>query len=197
MGAWSGVSGPVVDRVAAAVRATPRVGFLPDWQQRNAPLDRALAIGYDATCSQPSTVVAMLELLDVMPGHRVLDVGSGSGWTTAILAHLVGPAGTVVGVDIVPELVEHAAERLRRAELTWATVVCAMPAALGAPGDGPFDRILLSADGGRVPEALVGQLVLGGRLVGPADGRMAIVDLSSEGPTISYGPGHYAFVPLR
>ena len=69
-------------------------------------------MGHGQTCSQPSTVADMLQLLDVRPGMRVLDVGSGTGWTTALLGHLVGPEGCVIGCEIVPELVEWGRENL-------------------------------------------------------------------------------------
>ena len=73
-----------------------------------AGVERPLPIGYGATNSQPWTVRFMLELLAVPAGGKLLDVGSGSGWTTALLAHLTGPEGSVLGVDIVPELVSTA-----------------------------------------------------------------------------------------
>ena len=95
----------MTDRISEALAAVPRRDFLPDAMRRLADEDRALDIGYGSTCSQPWTVAYMLRLLDPQPGDRVLDVGSGSGWTTALLAHLVGPTGSVTGVEIVPALV--------------------------------------------------------------------------------------------
>ena len=109
-----------------------------------------MAIGYGSTNSQPSTVRYMLELLDVGPGQRVLDVGSGSGWTTALLGELVGPSGTVIGVELVPELVEMARSNLAD-HRPWVRIELARDDALGWPEAAPFDRILVSADGGRVP----------------------------------------------
>ena len=88
-----------------AFAAVPRADFLPPDQRAYAHQDRPLAIGFGATNSQPWTVRYMLRLLDARPGDRVLDVGSGSGWTAALLGWLVGEAGEVVGVDIVSELV--------------------------------------------------------------------------------------------
>src|SRR5690606_42001832 len=87
-------------RVADAMAWTDRRDFLPPHERARADEDRPIPIGGGQTNSQPSTVARMLTLLQVDPGHRVLDVGSGSGWTTAILAHLVGPRGTVIGVEI-------------------------------------------------------------------------------------------------
>src|SRR3954465_3340038 len=94
------------DQVADAFAAVPRDLFLPESERRRATYDGPLPIGHGQTNSQPRTVAAMLRLLDVRPGHRVLDVGSGSGWTTALLAHVVGPLGEVVGVELEPSLVE-------------------------------------------------------------------------------------------
>ncbi len=94
-----------MDPVDAAFDATPRRDFLPRGVRHRAAYDGPLAIAAGQTSSQPRTVDAMLRLLDVRPGQRVLDVGAGSGWTTALLAHLVGPTGSVRGVELEPELV--------------------------------------------------------------------------------------------
>src|SRR3954465_10596129 len=94
------------DPVAEAFAAVPRAWFLPERERRQAAYDGPLDIGHGQTNSQPRTVADMLRLLAGRPGLRGLDAGSGSGWTTALLAHLVGPAGTVCGVEIVPHLVE-------------------------------------------------------------------------------------------
>src|SRR5215211_7614975 len=95
---------PVSDPISAAFEAAPRAEFLPAGARSHAAYDGPIPIGYGQTNSQPSSVAAMLRLLDVRPGHRVLDVGAGSGWTTALLGHLVGPTGQVIGVELVPEL---------------------------------------------------------------------------------------------
>ena len=90
-----------MDRVDEAMHAIERQEFLPPTQRERAALDVPLGIGHGATCSQPTTVATMLRLLGARPGHAVLDVGSGSGRTAALLDHLVTPGGTVVGVEIM------------------------------------------------------------------------------------------------
>jgi protein-L-isoaspartate(D-aspartate) O-methyltransferase len=183
------------ERLAAAFAAVPRRDFLPRDQRRSASYDGPLPIGHGQTCSQPRTVADMLRLLEVEPGHRVLDVGSGSGWTTALLAHLVGPEGRVVGVEVVPELAHDAAVRVARTGMTWAAVHLAERGVLGAPQLAPYDRVLVSADGRRLPEELVAQLALPGRLVLPVDHRMTVVDRTDDGTEVRV-LGHYRFVPL-
>ena len=105
-----------MDQVTAAFDATPRRDFLPRGVRRRASYDGPLEIAAGQTNSQPRTVDDMLRLLDVRAGQRVLDVGSGSGWTTALLAHLVGPAGSVLGVELEPELVSFGTGNLARTD---------------------------------------------------------------------------------
>ncbi|MGA8993108.1 MAG: methyltransferase domain-containing protein, partial [Nocardioidaceae bacterium] len=130
-----------MDAVSAAFAAAPRAGFLPVRSRGSADLDAPIPIGHGQTSSQPRTVEAMLRLLRVLPGQRVLDVGSGSGWTTALLAHLSGPGGAVLGVELVPELAQWGAENLARADVDGARIRVAAAGVLGAPDEAPFDRI--------------------------------------------------------
>ncbi len=182
-------------RVVAALAAIPRAHFLPESVRDQAALDEPLPIGHGATNSQPWTVQFMLELLHVTPGASVLDVGSGSGWTTALLAQLTGPAGSVLGVDVVPELVEFGRGNLAGLNLPWARIEGAHP---GVPaGDTRFDRILVSADAHEIPGDLEALLAVGGRMVVPARGVMWVVDRDHEGwhrePVTGY---RFSFVPL-
>jgi protein-L-isoaspartate(D-aspartate) O-methyltransferase len=199
------VSGPAGDGrggssdesvLRAAFEAVPREGFLPKRERRRAGYDGPLPIGEGQTNSQPRTVAAMLRLLEVAPGQRVLDVGSGSGWTTALLAHLVGPEGRVVGVELEPSLVEFGTANLAATSQPWARIVQATPGVLGIPDHAPYDRILVSAEPSSLPQQLVDQLGDGGRLVIPVRGTMTLVTRDGD-ETRQTHHGSYRFVPLR
>jgi protein-L-isoaspartate(D-aspartate) O-methyltransferase len=185
-----------MDAVGAAFDAVPRAGFLPRRARFRARFDGPILIGHGQTSSQPSTVDAMLRLLDVRRGDRVLDVGSGSAWTTALLAHLTGPTGSVVGVELVPELATWGAENLARTPYDWASVHTALPGVLGWPDSAPYDRILVSAEARSLPQELVDQLAEGGRIVVPVNGTMILGVRRDDGLETSEH-GSYRFVPLR
>lgn len=192
--ARAGGTGP--DPVDAAFAAHPRLGFLPRDQRRHAHEDHPLPIGHGQTSSQPSTVAQMLRLLDVPRGARVLDVGSGSGWTTALLAALVGPSGAVLGVELEPELAAWGAANLAATGQGWARIVLARPAVLGVPEEAPYDRILVSAEARELPVALVDQLGPTGRMVAPVAGGLVVVRRTADGVSVTRREG-YRFVPLR
>lgn len=176
---------------------TDRRDFLPPRERRQAAEDRPLPIGGGQTNSQPSTVADMVALLEVQPAMRVLDVGAGSGWTTAILAHLVGPRGEVVGVEIDSRLAHWGATNVQKYAVPWAHVYQARPGVLGWPARAPYDRILVSAQADEVPTELVNQLGPDGVMVVPVTG--VLLRLTRDGvqpPRISRH-GAYSFVPLR
>ena len=187
-------------RILDAFSAMPREGFLPHGEVRFAGVDRPLQIGHGQTNSQPTTVRHLLELLEVGPGDRVLDVGCGSGWTTALLAHLVGPKGIVVGVELVPDLVDFGRANLAGKGVPWARIEPAVPGALGLPDEAPFDRILVSAEAPALPDALVAQLSVDGLMVIPVRGRLWTVRRPADWPgrpADVVRHGHYSFVPLQ
>lgn len=182
--------------MSRAFDAVPRDGFLPEADRAHSSYDEPIPIGHGQTNSQPTTVKNMLRLLEVHPGQRVLDVGSGSGWTTGLLAHLTGPTGSVHGVELVPELVAAGAANLAATGQGWASIRQAEPGVLGLPDQAPFDRILVSAEADELPEELVDQLGDQGRMVIPVVGTMLlVVRHGTEVRTTRHGS--YRFVPLR
>jgi protein-L-isoaspartate(D-aspartate) O-methyltransferase len=195
------------ERVSRALDAVPRELFLPAHLRSQAPRDAPLPIGHGQTNSQPFTVASMLTLLDVQPGQRVLDLGAGSGWTTALLAHLVGTGGTVIGVERVPELIGPARRALAAALEEAAAgpdasagpgearIQAAQPGVLGAPQLAPFDRILVSAEATSLPGALVEQLGEGGVMVIPVGTTMQRVTRHGQDHAITEH-GAFRFVPL-
>jgi protein-L-isoaspartate(D-aspartate) O-methyltransferase len=185
-----------MDAVSHALQAVQRAEFLRAADLARAGFDGPIQIGHGQTSSQPRTVEAMLRLLDVGPGQHVLDVGAGSGWTTALLAELTGPAGSVVGVELVPELAEWGGANLARTSYGWASIRLSTEGVLGVPESAPYDRILVSADASSMPEALVEQLADDGRLVLPVRGTMLLVVRRGEEVEVTEH-GSYRFVPLR
>lgn len=176
--------------------AIRRPDFLPPDQRGYAGQDRPLPIGQGQTNSQPRTVAAMLELLDVSEGDRVLDVGSGSGWTAALLGYLVGPKGSVTGVELEESLAAWGAQNVAAYEMPWVRMHVALDV-LGWPADAPYDRILVSASPRRVPQELVDQLAPSGRMVIPVRGVMFVVTPDGRGGWTATSHGAYRFVQLR
>lgn len=150
-------------RLREAMLALPRHLFVPPQLGALAYQDRPLPIGFDKTISQPFMSALMIDLLDLRPGDRVLEVGTGLGYQTALLASL---AGEIWSVDVVEEFVVAAAQRLRSLDRTNVTLRVG-DGSRGWPDQAPFDAILVSAAAKEMPEQLAGQLEVGGRMVLP------------------------------
>jgi len=150
-------------RVLAAMRKIPRHLFVPEEYWDEAHSDDPLPIGLEQTISQPYIVAVMTELLALSPKHRVLEVGTGSGYQTTLLAEL---AGEVYSLEIVPELGKRAADLLTSlgCKNVWIKIADGYN---GWPEMAPFDSIIATACAEELPQPLLGQLKSGGRLVAP------------------------------
>ncbi len=143
----------------------PRELFVPQDSRHMAYLDLPLSIGEGQTISQPYIVAMMTEAMELSGGDRVLEIGTGSGYQTAILSALT-PRGRVVSMERVPALMQQARQRLQ--ELGYRNVeVQQAGSSLGCPSKGPYDAIIVTAAAPRLPESLLSQLAIGGRLVIP------------------------------
>jgi len=149
--------------VLEAMRSVPRHAFVPEALQGRAYGDRALPISGSQTISQPYIVARMTELLEVNGESRVLEIGAGSGYQTAILAKV---AGQVYSIERIANLAREAQNRIRQINIYNATVKC-FDGTLGWAANAPYDAVLVAAGGPTIPEPLVAQLKVGGRLVVP------------------------------
>ena len=149
-----------------AFRTIDRKYFVPEEMIEDAYIDAPLPIGNYQTISQPSTVAFMMERLDPKDGNTVLDIGSGSGWTTALLCYMVGDKGSVTGVERVDTLVEQGSDNLSKFRFNSHCHIEKAGDKLGLP-DKQFDRILVSAAAEEIPKELFLQLKIGGILVIP------------------------------
>jgi protein-L-isoaspartate(D-aspartate) O-methyltransferase len=158
------VARDIVDaRVLAAMLAVPRHRFMPESMAALAYVDAAQPIGHEVTISQPYIVALMSQLVDLQPGEKVLEIGTGSGYQAAVLAELGAKVYTIERVEV---LARRAEAKLR--ELGYDDVeVRYGDGYLGWPEHAPFDAILLTAAPPKVPEALTEQLAVGGKLIAP------------------------------
>jgi protein-L-isoaspartate(D-aspartate) O-methyltransferase len=183
-------------RVVEALLRVPRHLFVDEALGAKAYGDHSLPIGFGQTISQPYTVARMSELLEIAPGHRVLEVGTGSGYQTAVLALL---ARHVYTVERLRPLGEAARRNLRRAGILNVSLKLA-DGSIGWEDRGPFERILVTAGGPEVPRALVDQLQPGGVLVMPIGGeerqRLVVVRRGEDGSIRTDDGGRCAFVKL-
>jgi protein-L-isoaspartate(D-aspartate) O-methyltransferase len=177
------------------MRAVPRHLFLPPSRRSEAYADGAVPIGRGQTISQPYIVATMLEMLQLTGEERVLDVGAGSGYQTALLSRL---AREVIGMERLPELAEEATRRLEALGCANARVIVGDGTA-GAPDHGPFEAIVVGAGSPEIPAPLVEQLAEGGRLLLPVGDRnlqrLLLVRKTASGVRTEEGIG-CVFVPL-
>ncbi len=151
------------ERVLEAMREVPRHFFVPDALKSQAYKDNALPIAANQTISQPFIVARMTELLELNPQSKILEIGAGSGYQTAILAHL---ARMVYAIERVPQLAAPATERLQKLAIQNVNLKCA-DGTNGWQNHAPYDGILVAAGSPAMPEPLLAQLKIGGRLVIP------------------------------
>ncbi|MCF6309392.1 MAG: protein-L-isoaspartate O-methyltransferase [Sulfurimonas sp.] len=171
-----------------------KVDFVSDPTVPDVYGDYPLLIAKGQTISQPTTVAMMLEMLSPHKGEKILDIGSGSGWTTALLSFIVGDTGSVIGLERVSSLVEFGSKNLQKYNFKNSKIIQAEDA-LGIVGE-TFDRILVSAAADEFPQELIKQLSIGGKLVVPVQNSIFEVTKKESGELEAIEHYGFTFVPL-
>jgi protein-L-isoaspartate(D-aspartate) O-methyltransferase len=186
------------ERIISAFLKIKRKDFLPENLKDLAEYDGALPIGFGQTISQPLVVAFMLELLQPQEGEKILDVGSGSGWTSALLAEIVGEKGKVIAIERIPELVEFGRKNVEKYNFVEKKRVKFVlgDGSKGYEIEAPFDKILCSATAKRLPLAWQKQLKVGGRIVTPIENSIWLFIKRKENVFEEKEFPGFVFVPL-
>ncbi len=155
------------DLVFAAFSAIGREEFVPDALSHNAGADIPLPIGYGQTVPQPTLVALALGLLDISSGQNILEVGSGSGWVTALLSHMMGSEGRVTALEIIPDLFSYGKENIEKFGILQNRNIelYNLDGSEGYAPNAPYDRILVAVDFAEIPPELKFQMKKGGKMV--------------------------------
>lgn len=185
--------------IIKAVEKVDRLDFVIEYLKDDAYLNAPLGIGFGQTISQPLTVAFMLELLQPKNGDKILDIGFGSGWQTAILSEIVSPDGEVHSIEIIPEIFEFGKENLKKLGFLDKNIIKLynQDAHNGIPNESPFDKIISAAapqEG--IPQEWKKQLSIGGRLVFPMEDSLWLLEKKSEDEFIEKKYPGFVFVPL-
>lgn len=182
--------------IISAFYEIDRAGFISEKLKNEAYANMPLPIGYGQTISQPLTVAFMLELLQPAKGDRILDVGSGSGWQSSLLAHIVGEKGKVFAIERISELFEIGKNNSKKYGFKNLEFIIGDGSA-GYEKEAPYDKIIVAAAASeKIPSALKKQLKIGGRLVIPAKNSIWLVVKRKEDKYEEKEFPGFAFVPL-
>ncbi|WP_297473150.1 protein-L-isoaspartate(D-aspartate) O-methyltransferase [Nitrosopumilus sp.] len=180
-----------------AFRKIPRHEFVLESDLDYAYYNEPLLIMKNQTISQPAVVSRMTEWLDVREGQKILEIGTGSGWQTAILSYMVGK-GTVYSVEIKPELVKFARKNLDKLGIKNVNVISS-DGSIGYPQASPYDRIIITAACSEIPLPLIDQLAENGLIIAPVGDSMQsliLLQKTSQGIVEIKNQSNYVFVPL-
>ena len=166
---WKGNFG-FKDSEINSFKEVKREDFIPQQLKDAAYQDTPLPLLRGKTISQPTTVMIMTHALELEPGEKVFEIGTGSGYQTAIIAKIVGPKGKVITTEVVPELVSFAKKNLKKAGIT-NVFVYEEDGSNGMPSEAPFDKIIITAACKEFPKTLLSQLKPDGIIVGPVGNR--------------------------
>jgi protein-L-isoaspartate(D-aspartate) O-methyltransferase len=185
------------ERIIQAFLAVPRDVFVPEHLKKYAYVDTPLDIGHGQTISAPHMVALMCESLDIQQGQNILEIGTGSGYHAAIVAHLVGKTGMIYTIERFESLAEKAQEALRRIGVT-NVVIEVGDGSCGLPGHQPYDRIYMTCAAPRIPPPILEQLNDPGKILVPIGDMYCELTLleKTKGKTTVHHLGGCVFVPL-
>ena len=186
------------DLIIDAFSEIGRIEFVRHEFEKEAEVDIPLPIGHGQTISQPLTVAFMFELLDPQRDQKILDVGSGSGWTTALLSYIVGKKGKVIALERIPELFEWGKGNIEKYKFASEGVaeLYNIDGSLGFSKEAPYDRIIASAMVKEVPKNFKEQLKIGGKMVLPVNNDIWYLEKRGEDNFYKEEYPGFSFVPL-
>ncbi len=182
-----------------------RADFVPENLKSEAYFNQPLPIGFGQTISQPLTVAFMLELLEPKQEEKILDVGAGSGWVSALLAQIVGEKGRVCAFERIPELCEFGKKNVAKYDFVEKSLPAGRQgiveffcgdASKGYPKEAPFDKIVVAAAGQEIPPVWKEELKIGGRLIMPVGNNIIVLDKVSQNEFDKKEFFGFSFVPL-
>lgn len=182
--------------IIKAFKNVKRADFMPENIKVLSEINEAMSIGSGQTISQPLTVAFMLEQLQPKRGDKILDVGSGSGWTTALLSYIVGSKGKVIGLEIIKGLKEFGERNASDFVKKGITEFVLGDGRKGYKKEAPYDKILVSASAQKVPFVLTKQLKIKGRMVIPIKESIFTIIKKSEKDLKKIEHKGFLFVPL-